>query len=259
MKKSKLILSPEQKNELLTIQKEFNDIIKQKTVQIFETGEPKGEGDFFPKPLGSGVLVEYNNLHYLVTAGHVFEDKDRPTIILASGATSFLYICDCFEEKTKWMVSEEPDIAILKFKEDFVQNIDSSIFSFVTQREMVLNHSITDEVRYILLGFPETKTKIFHKEKRTVSEIQSYYLEGLQNKSNANQVALKFPNKGWTSFKNDNTFHAGKLNGMSGCGLWYMCASEVKLVGIFTDHIQEEQMLFATKLDVIHHLLNDIL
>ncbi|MFV0545089.1 MAG: hypothetical protein ACK5ND_02625 [Bacteroides sp.] len=216
--------------------------------------------------LASGVLFEFNNGYYLLTAGHVYENEtvqDIGTFIngdfyVLQGAISYLSPCKSKE-------NNKGDIAVCKLLPEVAEDL-KQYYSFTTIEQIAMNHILSEENRYFIFGYPVTKTKK-NTQRKTIKPIpfkfvtkgittpQIYQKLDLDNGTN---FLLDFHRKKLADTKTNIKQTAPKPYGISGTGLWYLDKDKkIYLVGIMTEWRDKESSFLSTRIDLpielIHH------
>jgi len=245
------------KNLLLGI----GHILLKNTVQFFKKKTEKGIGG-----LGSGILFEFEDNYFIITASHNFIHSGEfvgNDLIVQFGQ----YLCDLKMEVIFGIdnLSYERtkiDLAVVKLKSTNLIDDLKKHKSFLTLSDINFfpNQRIVNEANnepsdyYILFGFPETKTKRVIKSYNPTIEdnkfnITAYcQMEYLRNKIPPRLIREGFTNhiffnkiKKGSDLNFENRLIKPVQNGMSGCGLWEINVDlikgkpQLKLVGIFTE------------------------
>ena len=122
-----------------------------------------------PIALATCILYENDNNYYLITASHVFENKNiKPNKI-------GIIINDVFSLLHGFLIytndkDNKVDLAIMKLADHFAKDILEQ-YSFLHNDLINANHELAMKQQYLLAGFPVSKTKIYngtHKREELV-------------------------------------------------------------------------------------------
>ncbi|MBK8562883.1 MAG: hypothetical protein IPN76_05930 [Saprospiraceae bacterium] len=243
---------------------EIGQILLKNTVQLFKNKSEKGIGG-----LGSGILFEFEDNYFIITASHNFIHSGE---FVGHGIDDFSvqvgqYLYDLKREIIFGI--DEPsyertkiDLAIVKLKSsNLIDDLKkhksflalSNINFFPNQR--IINEANNEPSDYyILFGFPETKTKKVIKSYNPTIEDRKFnitaycQMEYLRNKIPQRLIKEGFTNhiffnkiKKGSDLNFENRLIKPVQNGMSGCGLWEINVDliegkpQLKLAGIFTE------------------------
>ncbi len=244
------------------IRKAYSSTLKF-TIQFFYDNV---KGD--PSPTGSGLLLKFNNRFFMLTAAHVIaEDYNDLFIILPEkelrlGGQLFSTPLPPSGRRE----DDKIDIAVLELNNETVKEIGED-FSYISVDEIGLSHKcIIDQQKYLTVGYPASKTKkIWNKDEISallypyVSEVADDFDYKRFGFSKNTHIAIRFD--GYITYlNNDNKQIAPKLNGISGCGLWYLdnfpSTDQDKnklLIGFILERRREEgnKALVATRIDLV--------
>jgi hypothetical protein len=243
---------------------EIGQILSKNTVQIFKNNIEKGIGG-----LGSGILFEFEDNYFIITASHNFVHADK---FVGQGIEDFTlqvgeYLYDL--KKEFFFRIDKPtyertkiDLAIIKLRsKNLIDGLKKNkSFLKLSDINFFPNQRVINEVNnepsdyYILYGFPGTKTKrVIKSFKPTVEDNKFNITAYCQMEYLKNKVPKKLIEEGFTNHTFFNQIKKGSdldfknriikpvQNGMSGCGLWEINTHlidgkpKIKLVGIFTE------------------------
>lgn len=230
------------------------------TIQFFSNSNP-GDQNHKPESLGSGVLIKHGEKHYIATAAHVLGNTEGDHIGVYTRKKDFFEIgttCKSDPELIDvgvWYV--EPDLAADMAPEDWWYPIEES----------VSHHTEVDEEKYLIYGFPATKSSIDLDTKEIHQNPFKYLTRGYSStpqakKANVNEeisFLLEFHKDKIRDVRTNRREHAPQPYGMSGCGLWYFDGIKFRLVGIMTEWRQPIDKLPALKATKIEFVLGAIL
>ncbi|MEO0684695.1 MAG: hypothetical protein AAFY76_06505 [Cyanobacteria bacterium J06649_11] len=216
------------------------------TVQMFRISD-KGTIESF----ASGVLFQFEENYFLITASHVFENEHVPELRIRSGDG----VIEIHGEFLR-VLNDILDIAIVKLSNSSALNLKES-HSFLGLVDIEFNpvqkilRTPTPDLSnyYMMFGYPASKTKAKYNSPKEIN-IVAYYVGTYLHRDNVNR--LKEEGYKWHLFtdrrkkyiglRSRNKQHAPSLNGMSGSGLWEIKVIDIqskepttKLAGIFIE------------------------
>ena len=259
------------------------DRIEQYSIQLFHNDVPQWESSS-PEPIGTGVLIKYENDHFIVSAAHVLQpyatkqkrnpyreesDYDDPQEAFLSLEHIGFYYNGAYypiKEVTFTNISGEVenliDIAVIKLEKETVDELSGK--QFVDYNLIGFNHVITTQNRYFVYGYPAEWTdlksdKIMRKPLEiTTNGIVVSTVEGELKFDTKYNLLIGYDPKSLVD-KDGNVLNLSSPNGISGCGLWYYeTDGQLKLVGVMTENkIEKEGMPFmmATRIDTVIDIL----
>ena len=247
---------------------DIGQILLKNTVQLFKNKSEKGLGG-----LGSGILFEFEDNYFIITASHNFVYSDK---FVEQGIDDLKiqvgeYLYDLKQEiifgidKPTYEITKI-DIAIIKLRSTSLVEALKKCKSFLTlsdinlfpQQRIVNEKNNESSDYYILFGYPETKTKRIIKRFNPIIEDNKFKITAYcQMEYLKHKVPPKLIDEGFTNHIFFNKIKKGSdlnfenrlikpiQNGMSGCGLWEINDDliegkpKLKLVGIFTEFQRE--------------------
>lgn len=226
------------------------------TVQLFRKKSSIEPVDL--EPWASAFLLEANGNYYLCTASHVYKDANYMDVGFCVGADFYIIEGEISLLKvTESPENDKADIAVCKLTNESVEDLKQK-YTFLDFNSVELNHRISSSNKYLVCGYPLTKSKK-NKKKRTIKSIplklstKAYIdpkrYERIQRDIKAN-IVLEYRRFKLYNFLKLRVI-APKPTGISGGGLWCHVGADLKLVGIMTEWISEEAVLVATKIDVL--------
>jgi uncharacterized protein YqgQ len=214
-----------------------------------------------PNALATCVLYENDNNYYLITASHVFENKNielNKIGILINDVFSLLHGFLIYTNDK----DNKVDLAIMKLADHFARDILEQ-YSFLNNDLIITNHELSMKQQYLLSGFPVSKTKIYEKTLKreelvclTQPSQEAEYKKLSFNKDDHIIVDIDKVK----DFNNVNqTSTAPHLYGISGSGLWFISdifyPSKVSLVAIMTEWHKGNKVTVGTKIDVAINMI----
>lgn len=213
-----------------------------------------------PIALATCVLYQDEENYYLITASHVFESIDPNKIgILINDVFSLLhgYLLYTNDKDNKI------DLAVMKLARHFVTDILEQ-YSFLQHDSIDTNHQLTDNLDYLIAGFPVSKTKIKDYDKTIKREelviltkkSQTEKYQKLNFDSNKHIIVDIHKTKNFNDIK--PIYTPPDLYGVSGSGLWFISpTSEAKfsLVAIMTEWHKKDKVAVGTKIDYVVEIM----
>ncbi|HLO59817.1 MAG TPA: hypothetical protein VK179_13800 [Bacteroidales bacterium] len=227
-------------------------IIIKHTVQIFKNGNP----------WASGVLFKNSKGFYIITSGHILDMEEKHNLSLLIGNELLP-----FEGRAEWIdpnkgqINDWVDILFLKLNEFYIQKIEVNK-EFITTNNLFFNHIPSSvPLKYLIIGFPITYIK--HRKTRplcypTSIVPQSNFVR--LNFSPEINILISYKKRKAFGFEDKGYKMLPNPEGLSGSGLWYIPTlyKDIKekipygLVGIMNDQRLEDNIVSATKIDIIN-------
>ncbi len=260
------------------------DKIAPYTLQLFHNDIPQWESSP-PEPVGTGVLIKFENNYFIVTAAHVLQpyatkqkrnpykeesDYDDPQeAFLTLENIGFYYdgtyypIREVFYTNINGKVENLVDIAVVNLEKETVKELSGK--QFVDCDTLQLRHTISAQNRYFVYGYPAEWTdlksyKIVRNPLKLITkgvDISVKEIEKFEFDPQYNFLIFYSPKN--LIDKDGNKLNISSPNGISGCGLWYYeKGGMLKLVGIMTENKFEKErkpFMMATKIDVVIDIL----
>jgi hypothetical protein len=233
-----------------------------------------------PQAVGSALLINHLGRPYLATAAHVITKHvcDGPLYFYSSShAKSFIVDSGLVLPKaiTRGQTPIDLDIALFPL-------ITESRGSILLEGKSCLpSHSLTafphggefqhPGNRFLVTGFPATKSKLKLHKKELQSEMWSlltrecaaavYNRAGIDPRSH---LLISLNEK--DLHQNGKRIHAPDLNGVSGSPVWCMWndnepienqTTENLVAGFATDHLKEHKAMLAVRAGAVEHLLRE--
>jgi hypothetical protein len=242
--------------------KEAVELIDKSTCQfyILKKGTPISSG--------SGVCVKINEVHFILTAAHVVEDRINELYLrFEKGIT--LMGCQVNTNKINFKRNDDKqDIAILKLNNETVEFLNG-FYTFLEEEDLGINHQLVDSAEYLAYGYPASMTKMKYKTniidaKSTLfttkpAEVELYKKLNCKEDSN---IIINYNKTGLVSMETLQVGTGPDVYGMSGCGLWYIPVlapgqePQKKLISILTEWPPEDKhYIISTKIDVFTEII----
>jgi hypothetical protein len=218
--------------------------------------------------IGTGVLLQYNENYFIITANHVLNDNDDNICLYFSDINKYgVLYGKKLEHEFDFGQRDIIDICIVKLDDALYYPYLLSNFNFIDLSYIQVNHNLVFEDIYTVIGFPNEKMNgSFTYLTRPLSNI-NYEDLGYNNRFH---IVLEYDKIGMTLFTklSDNRYEVAQVPGinlhcMSGSGVWYIpyqYSSNKEnivfyLVGILTEYQEDKKAIGITKIDFITELL----
>ncbi len=242
------------------------------TVQIYEHVQIESKYKTPFQSIGTGVLLYKNNRHFLVTAGHVIKDRNPFKIGFLEIDMFYNFRGDIFYiDPDKNKISENADIAIWELDSLTVNSL-LEFYDFLSIDKLQLNHASETTNNYLFFGFPWRKTHynpikqklkvIPYKFLTCCSDDKVYSLLKVNPISN---LIFECKQRAIIDIKTGKYKRIGNLEGISGCGIWYLPKlytsqteiDDCHLIGIIFKQDLHKNHLIAIKIDFVLLILMD--
>jgi len=226
-----------------------------------------------PKPIATSVLIKSEDKRFLVTAGHVLRENNADIdpedigvmvddeFIILNGKLNFV-------NPDASNSNDQTDLAVFELNFYVADHIEKKYF-FLPTSTIDINHNLSDDYKYLIVGYPTTKTIL--KIKASIYEVNPFIFltkiskEGKYRQLGFNSysnIVLDYIKSKIKSFGSDLVLTGPDTYGVSGSGLWYIDsfikpneAYKAKLVGIMIEWRKRESVVIGTRI----HLLTEIL
>lgn len=231
------------------------------TIQLFKIDSAQEPVNIYA--LGTGVLLQINGEHYLCTAAHVYHGEDITKIGASFGDTFYVLQGEVtYLAADNSLENQNGDIAVCKLSKEVAADLKEK-HQFLPWERIGLNHALKEEYRYIMMGYPASKTKKRYVQ-RTIKASAFYFLssgitdsqkyESLNLHQDVNYLVDFHINKVY-NFINDCKQTAPCPRGNSGMGIWYYDGDKTYLVGIMTGYNNKESVFIGTRIDLVTELI----
>lgn len=235
------------------------------TVQLLIWSEDK-IGVF--EPLGTGVLMTIDNRYYLITAGHCLRQYGKQIKIGVLNGTGNMTLI-----RGATVINSGPrdtiDLGIVKLSNTSIATLQEC-HKFLTVKNAMFNDGIAQEIAYLVLGFPLTKTDINNRAKKIsieplvhigVSKPTAFY-DNLGYSQSSN-IILGFNRRKSQFYDVEEMNMSPNPKGVSGGGLWFVQQNEsgeieYYLCGIMIEHDQKKNVMIATKTEEFRRLMHEL-
>lgn len=219
--------------------------------------------------IGSGVLLQVAERRFLVSARHVLPSQCLSGMMIPNGED--LIGVEGFAEVSRIppdsvFREDRIDITVVELKPEIVQAIGSR-FSFLDLINIQIDHALIQSSQYMICGYPNAWTKQTEDGYEPTPLI-------LRTKpvSPSNQMRDEFPDNAklfvayepmHRDVRTGETVEAPPPVGISGSGLWFIDVKHArtpgnqapKLVGIITHSGASENLMVATRIEVVTEVL----
>jgi len=238
------------------------------TPQLFYVNHNKSK--LPPYPYSSCVLIKFHEKHFLVSAAHNFHEEDLESIGIMIERDFYTIggILEYWEPNTEDHYPNNLDIAIFKLDEITISAFKKR-YQFLDWQKVGFNHYTTLNSRYLIYGYPGSKTKKHAPTKtitptsltiRTIGVQESYYLE---NSIDADKfLVLSVPQYQVSSLNSNSLTNLPALGGISGCGIWNVINLSIEnpqyeLVSIVTGEDSAKTIIHSTKMYVLYSIFEN--
>lgn len=247
------------------IVKQFiDDKILNHTIQLFR----KINKDM--KPYGSGVFCKIYNEYFILTASHVADYLDDTDNQLYIRIETKRWVSLAGEvHRTEINESGGLDLAYVKIQKNLASILNKIYLCLETNKLSTHKHQYTNRVNYCILGYPE---KNYNIQDGIINTGASYLVLPASNDKPYEYYKLPKEHFFITNLHGKATdMFTGKkkkldshLNGISGCGLWYIDVTydsnskkigiDYRLIGIVTD--LKKAKYYCLVANRIHHIID---
>ncbi len=221
---------------------------------------------------GSAVLLKIENDHYLLTAAHCLYQREKMIqvgILDENGHPHMIRGAVTIQRGQ----TNNIDVAAVKLSDESVQTL-SNAYTFVdATRQVMLNDNIKRETEYLIVGHPNTSTRIDNKRKKVrynplfhISKSAPPEIYRKLNVSYSQSLMLGY------SLRKSNFIEQKEMNmapdptGISGSGLWYIPRYDVPVVedvqfllsGVLIEHYTKHNLVKATKIEEVIPLIRSL-
>jgi len=253
-------------------------IIKNCTVMLLDDTMWNKKEEIELKLIGTGVLIQFQNNYFLLSAAHVidhFHKKNiQPRIALEQLSNIMFQPGGTIYKNTTALRDKDTiDIAFLLLDTESVEEI-SKHYTFLKEDNLAIEHKFFNQEPYVFYGYPSTTSK----EKYDKSYFQSVPFMHVTTPLLQEQYFNfdRHPDYNViTSYDKHNSFslkakvisNGPDLHGISGCGMWFIDPTNIssgymepKLTAIMTDwSLQNSGYIIGTRINVITHNIKKIL
>lgn len=227
-----------------------------------------------PKPLATGILINVEQDYFLVTACHILTKAKPEDIGIMIDDTFCILNGEIVQAKdVKDCKNDKIDIAITKLDKNVVETILKG-YTFLTLNKIDYAHTVITEPRYLIVGFPGTRTRIKKHTQKIIPDPFIYLTKEADKKvygklgfeEHSNMIAV-YRRRKTKTFGSPYVNFGPDPHGISGCGLWYLQIPSLgnlvkehknvsyKLVGMMTEYRQERNVVIATRIHIITEIL----
>lgn len=242
----------------------IDDKILNHTIQLFR----KINKDM--KPYGSGVFCKIYDEYFILTASHVadyLDDNDNQLYIRIETKRWINLAGEV--HRTEINESGGLDLAYVKIQKNLAPMLNNVYLCLETNKLSTHKHQYTDRVNYCILGYPEKNYSI---QDGIINTGASYLVLPASNDKPYEYYKLPKEHFFITNLHGKATdMFTGKkkkldshLNGISGCGLWYIDLTydsnskkigiDYRLIGIVTD--LKKAKFYCLIANRVHHIID---
>lgn len=255
----------ERRNKLQQIEKKLIDRlsspIKRHTIQFYRNDYPQNEYHP-PRPYGSGVMLKLDGEYYIATASHVLKDHEKIIIGVYTRTDGYYQVGTVINTlPTESGGNDLADLAVWAVETDIALQIAPDDWWY-DLLDAISNHQETPEYRYLVYGFPITKTDVKIRTQELRQDPFRFHTRGYSHTGEGKRAEKNEKINLLVEFHKDKVMdvatgqrqQAPYPYGMSGCGLWYYDGIRYRLVGIMNEWKQPKEhipALMGTRIDLI--------
>jgi hypothetical protein len=265
---SHVIMEKEIQKRLDIVKSRMNDVLQsRKSAHCAILGHNQ---KLEPYLIGTGVILEVNSMLFIVSAAHVFDEKDSTTLYLfldeqVLPVNGELY---CTVKPNNNRIEDKIDVAVLRVDNNQEVQI-RKLYKPVLIDEVDVNDIPSNKKYYAFIGHPENKTKLKHGTFKVKSEMFSYG-SFVADSSTYKQLALLPDFHVVVDFderkcidENGNRYSFPDAHGMSGGGVWLVenlnynsSESQInKLVGVGIEIHKSPKALVGTRIGAVIEMI----
>ena len=237
------------------------------TPQLFKKVDDKEPIRIYPE--ASSVLLRVDGVKFLLTAGHVLQNQDYTDIGVVVNDIFYILLGEVkFFNPAESKTNDKIDLTVWKLEDSVASDLEQK-YNFLDLEQLDLNHSVAQEYRYILTGYPVTRSKIKkHIDKIKVDpfvyltkEADKDLYKKMDFEEHSNIILMY--DKEIKTFGTKERRHNPKPIGLSGSGLWFLPNFIVekgqrvpfKLAGIMTEWKKQQNVVIATRIHIVTELI----
>lgn len=229
---------------------------------------------------GTGVLVEYNDQYFLISAAHVLEDEYTDEILFHTGKTTFRNLGSHEKVLTALPKSgdrdeDKIDIGVIKLHDSSTLKELKENYQFLDIKKSINNHiTKPKDDNYIVLGYPQDTTKVNSHKKEINSRVLVFFsrvskftqFEKYKCNKESN-IFIDHPKRLEYLNEGSKIKKSGRPHGISGCGLWYISKEltnnketiNYSLIGIMIEYkVKYARVMIATKFKFVDKIIKEI-
>ncbi|MCK4339628.1 MAG: hypothetical protein KAW87_06550 [Candidatus Cloacimonetes bacterium] len=227
-----------------------------------------------PEPWASAVLLKVDNTRFLLTSGHVLQENGQDinpedigimiedTFQILNGEIKYV-------NSTVNKTSDRIDLAIWRLNDDVAGDLEKQ-YKFLEPSQVDIDHNVSTEPRYLLVGFPVTRSKI--KPATAIIKVAPFIFLTKESEKNLykkldfeehSNIILDYRKAKIKSFDTGLPGQGPDTHGVSGSGLWYLPTLIVaegqkvpfKLAGIMIEWRREVSAVIATRIHIATEII----
>ena len=223
------------------------------------------KGNDTPQQCATGVIIDISGNKYLLTASHVF-DSDIEINLMFKDWIQPLNGVGCIMESKRDKDSSLIDTTICLLDKSVVDRIEQSPKYDFYKLDKVCYFNTSDYVKsYIILGYPYRHTKLDYVNKKITPKLFSIGTEPADDKyyekhgfKKTHNIILNYRSRRQSNFR-DSIVQGPKLDGFSGCGIWYIPTMvdfkneipDYYFKGILTEWIKKDSIVVGQNIKFI--------
>jgi hypothetical protein len=225
-------------------------------------------------PWASSILLRVDDIHFLVTAGHVLLDGKEPLNpedvgIMIGNVYHILNGNVKYTDTNLDIANSKVDLTIWKLEDPRVISDIQAKYKFLEPGMIEIDHTLSKKPNYLIVGFPITRTKL-KPDTHTIKVDPFIFLTNEAKNSlypklvfeNHSNIILNYRKRKIRNF-NGTIGQGPDPYGISGCGLWYLPELKIgtdgnvpfKLVGIMTEWHNNDNAIIATRIHIVTEVI----
>ncbi|QIH34544.1 hypothetical protein [Sphingobacterium sp. DR205] len=223
------------------------------------------------KAVGCGIYLRTDSARYLISAGHLLNVEDWKKFVAPVGGDKVIWLNGVLATTyDKNLDNFDIDFSVLRFSARMNKHFTDDQWKFISQEQILVNHSIDYNGYYFVAGYPISGVKKKVGEavfdpipfKLTTQSIpqKRYATLGYDEE----QFILVHYRRKLQAFGSKHAQITKEIQGISGSGLWYVPDFDDKdergipkyyLVGIMTENHKDKGFLLALKIDFVTEII----
>jgi hypothetical protein len=218
-------------------------------------------------PLGSCVLLKWNDIYFLVMAGHTAKDfhtKYHGRFFTMLGSKKVAIQTEGFMN-TRPRNGDNVDVYVSRLTHQCSFILMDAGYKFFDIKDMDIDHDDLEGRRYMVVGFPVTKIKNKNlTQGPTFISNPFIYITWVNNKASLlkklklepHNLIVNYQKRKITSSKSMEVSMGPSPVGLSGCGIWCVDDnSKYYPAAILTDYFVEHNALIGTRIQLVTEAL----
>lgn len=218
-------------------------------------------------PIGTSVLLKYEDEFFLVTAKHVLQELENYDLYIPL-KNDFLKVGGKWDYLTSALEYDNIDVAILRLDEELIEPILTK-YKFIKKGVINVDYTENEDDYFIIMGFPIKRT---NRDGRSFTTDPFFFITSQIRLKKINKIFLNEEDNITVRYRrNDQSFMENDfksqgpkdLRGISGCGLWHFRKEvnfngsiNLSLVGIVIEADINRGIICATRVKWLVQLIS---